>query len=130
MMGNTNVSTSANETGQRLIYYRSGQPCDHPGCASHVSHPCERCGRIAARGEATIPFKTDLIYLRDLAFERETRETIRYTAALQLVWAVDVRLEAGYHFRAADGRLLTRLDDVIRALLDDGLKVAEGEKVA
>ena len=20
-------------------------PCDHPGCASHVSHPCEKCGR-------------------------------------------------------------------------------------
>jgi hypothetical protein len=25
-----------------------GQPCDHPGCAAHVSHPCEGCGRYAA----------------------------------------------------------------------------------
>ena len=21
------------------------QPCDHPGCENHVSHPCEGCGR-------------------------------------------------------------------------------------
>jgi hypothetical protein len=24
-----------------------GVPCKHPGCLSHVSHPCEGCGRIA-----------------------------------------------------------------------------------
>ena len=22
-----------------------GQPCNHPGCCSHISHPCEECGR-------------------------------------------------------------------------------------
>lgn len=22
------------------------EPCSHPGCMSHVSHPCEGCGRI------------------------------------------------------------------------------------
>lgn len=26
---------------------RKGQPCGHPGCFHHVTHPCERCGRIA-----------------------------------------------------------------------------------
>ena len=26
-----------------------GVPCDHPGCLSHISHPCEVCGRIAGR---------------------------------------------------------------------------------
>jgi hypothetical protein len=26
---------------------RAGEPCGHPGCLSHVSHPCEGCGRIA-----------------------------------------------------------------------------------
>ena len=26
-----------------------GDPCDHPGCLHHVSHPCEGCGRIAGR---------------------------------------------------------------------------------
>ena len=26
-----------------------GQPCNHVGCMSHVSHPCENCGRIAGQ---------------------------------------------------------------------------------
>jgi len=25
--------------------YRPGEPCSHPGCMSHVTHPCEGCGR-------------------------------------------------------------------------------------
>jgi hypothetical protein len=25
---------------------KDGQPCSHPGCLSHLSHPCEGCGRI------------------------------------------------------------------------------------
>ena len=28
-------------------YYAKGEPCRHKGCLSHVSHPCEGCGRIA-----------------------------------------------------------------------------------
>ena len=24
-----------------------GEPCDHPGCLNHVTHPCEGCGRVA-----------------------------------------------------------------------------------
>ena len=28
----------------------SGQPCDHKGCLSHTTHPCELCGRIAGEG--------------------------------------------------------------------------------
>ena len=23
-----------------------GEPCGHSGCMSHVSHPCEGCGRV------------------------------------------------------------------------------------
>ncbi len=26
-----------------------GEPCDHPGCLYHASHPCEGCGRIGGR---------------------------------------------------------------------------------
>ena len=26
-----------------------GVACIHPGCLSHVSHPCESCGRIAGK---------------------------------------------------------------------------------
>ena len=25
----------------------NGEPCEHPGCLRHVTHPCEGCGRIA-----------------------------------------------------------------------------------
>lgn len=30
--------------------FKAGEPCWHPGCASHISHPCEKCGRFGARG--------------------------------------------------------------------------------
>ena len=26
-----------------------GVPCDHLGCLSHISHPCEVCGRIGGK---------------------------------------------------------------------------------
>jgi len=32
------------------IKYDDGQPCDHKGCLSHITHPCEGCGRIGGRG--------------------------------------------------------------------------------
>ena len=25
------------------------KPCSHPGCLSHITHPCEVCGRTAGR---------------------------------------------------------------------------------
>jgi len=28
---------------------KDGEPCNHPGCLNHVSHPCEGCGRIAGK---------------------------------------------------------------------------------
>lgn len=28
--------------------YRVGQPCSHPGCLNHVTHPCDGCGRYRA----------------------------------------------------------------------------------
>ena len=34
---------------ERLRSLRPDQPCGHPGCLHHVSHPCEGCGRIAGR---------------------------------------------------------------------------------
>ena len=27
------------------VSWYEGEPCKHPGCKSHVSHPCEGCGR-------------------------------------------------------------------------------------
>jgi hypothetical protein len=32
---------------------KNGEPCNHPGCQSHITHPCEGCGRIGARGRTT-----------------------------------------------------------------------------
>lgn len=32
--------------GVKLHNFKPGQPCGHPGCCSHVTHPCEICGRI------------------------------------------------------------------------------------
>ena len=34
------------EWRQRIGDLRPDQSCGHPGCLSHVSHPCEGCGRI------------------------------------------------------------------------------------
>lgn len=28
---------------------REGEPCKHKGCLSHISHPCEECGRIGGK---------------------------------------------------------------------------------
>lgn len=39
------------EQGQVLnvTTFRPGEACSHPGCLSHVTHPCEGCGRIAGQ---------------------------------------------------------------------------------
>lgn len=29
----------------KFPYLPDGYPCPHPGCLSHISHPCEECGR-------------------------------------------------------------------------------------
>jgi hypothetical protein len=28
---------------------RDGEPCNHKGCLSHITHPCEGCGRIGGK---------------------------------------------------------------------------------
>ena len=30
---------------------KNGEPCSHPGCKNHFTHPCEVCFRIGAMGE-------------------------------------------------------------------------------
>ena len=34
---------------KRLPRLVPGEPCRNPGCLSHISHPCEGCGRIGGR---------------------------------------------------------------------------------
>jgi len=31
------------------VHLEDGKPCSHKGCLSHITHPCEGCGRIAGR---------------------------------------------------------------------------------
>ena len=38
----------------RIEIFGDGQPCTHPGCASHLTHACEVCGRKGAKGVATV----------------------------------------------------------------------------
>jgi hypothetical protein len=33
----------------RIASIKDGEPCSHPGCLAHITHPCEGCGRIAGR---------------------------------------------------------------------------------
>ena len=33
------------------VAIRDGEPCKHPGCLSHRTHPCEECGRIGGKGD-------------------------------------------------------------------------------
>jgi len=35
--------------GEKILNLPDGVPCKHPGCLSHISHPCEGCGRIGGR---------------------------------------------------------------------------------
>jgi hypothetical protein len=39
---------------EKKIIYRDGEPCTHKGCRSHISKPCEGCGRKGAKGEVVI----------------------------------------------------------------------------
>ncbi len=47
------LDPSLSRTGYAMMHVilpedpHKGQPCKHPGCLSHVSHPCEECGRTA-----------------------------------------------------------------------------------
>lgn len=55
---------------------RPDQPCHHPGCLSHVSHPCEGCGRIAGRSpdeKNTIIFRAYEEYIMPSFWDMGTR---------------------------------------------------------
>lgn len=59
--------------------FKDGEPCDHPGCLSHVTHPCEGCGRTAGRGR---PWNEErrwaqeycASFFEESSVERQTRE--------------------------------------------------------
>ena len=56
---------------------KDGQPCSHPGCLNHVSHPCEGCGRIAGKKmseelKPCSPFYWAELYCRELVSHEGT----------------------------------------------------------
>lgn len=53
------------------IFY-SGEKCLHFGCLSHISHPCEGCGRIGGRGDVLVT-NNPLYLLRDSSARLEHR---------------------------------------------------------
>jgi len=44
--------------------FEVGEPCGHPGCLSHVSHPCEGCGRVAGVKKHKVELLVTQITLR------------------------------------------------------------------
>jgi hypothetical protein len=80
-----------------LIYprrvLREGEPCSHKGCLSHLSHPCEGCGRIGGRSVVKkspvyIPSKAVIEVLRKAALLLESsplqiEESIRTAADIK-----------------------------------------------
>jgi hypothetical protein len=60
---------------------REGEPCGHPGCLSHRTHPCEGCGRIGgktiiAKPPADGPLREALVEA-DFALYRATFQDAR-----------------------------------------------------
>jgi hypothetical protein len=37
-----------------VVKVPSGAGCGHRGCGHHITHPCEKCGRIGAKGIAVL----------------------------------------------------------------------------
>jgi hypothetical protein len=53
------------------VSHRPGEPCDHPGCASHLSHPCEGCGRYAAGSQNGPDVDHAMRYIQNLKADSE-----------------------------------------------------------
>lgn len=45
---------------------REGESYSHKGCLSHISHPCEGCGRIGGRTLRTYIVKADISKIKDI----------------------------------------------------------------
>jgi hypothetical protein len=60
------------------------EPCSHPGCLNHVSHPCEGCGRTAGVRREGAPNTLTLETLHNLKeYMRKQPSPIRYVLTQQ-----------------------------------------------
>lgn len=66
--------------------YRKGIPCNHPGCASRLSHPCEGCGRYAAGMLIGPDVEAAKRHIERLALENVTLHNV-LTLGLKMGWS-------------------------------------------
>ena len=68
-------------------YRKDGEPCSHPGCISHHTHPCEGCGRKYAVGEY-IPRKNTFLIDNDSTTgnNEDKFRTCKYCGMKNLGW--------------------------------------------
>ena len=59
--------------------YREGEPCEHPGCLRHVTHPCEGCGRIMGKALGAHAFSYVGLTL-ETAYELQRKDLVPVTS--------------------------------------------------
>jgi len=92
-----------NHVAQARRKLERGEPCSHPGCLSHVSHPCEGCGRVGGT----------LTLFEALALEAENKRLTEENARLTAENAAIAELEAVIHdYDAKIDALTARLADI------------------
>lgn len=75
-------------------------------------------------------YATPRVYPELVKPSRVSEQEATYYAALELVARIDEDLTRGIrHYRTKAGVLLTSLDEVVRAILDDNLLVPEQQEV-
>ena len=50
-----------------LVKLKDGDPCLHLGCLSHISHPCEGCGRLGGRYNYAADMNTAWVLIKPMA---------------------------------------------------------------
>lgn len=77
-----------NHVAQARRKLERGEPCSHPGCLSHVSHPCEGCGRVGGTItlEEALAIEAENKRLAD-EFSRLKAEIDAGNRAYQQLWA-------------------------------------------
>ena len=96
------------------IYYRKpGEPCEHPGCASHLSHPCEGCGRYAAGLNEGPDVDAAFDRLREMSLHHPIIASYLKTA-MQLEWTREQMLFAMvFTFHKTTTELSEKINEVI-----------------
>lgn len=89
---------------------KDGEPCSHPGCLSHVSHPCEGCGRIGGYKRAMPP---ETIYLQ--CYDEHDGSLLDFVSD-DVTWRRDRINDNDAVYILATPDLARLLDEVIRLI--------------